>query len=99
MASRKNLKRDIRLLTGYLVDDALALYTVANEDMLEPIEALLSRILNMETESLCRAARPDGKDNPTLVKAHYNRLKEFITQEVNAIEEELNKLIEQHNRQ
>ena len=40
----------------------------------QAVDNLVVEILNLNREFILRANRPDGKENPKLVKAYYTRL-------------------------
>ena len=92
MAKRRILKKGISYDAGDLFSEAIiAEQYIPNVDH-EKVEQLMTRILDVEDDFICRAHRPDGKDNPKLVKAYYKKLKEDVNTEFMAIADELLKL-------
>ena len=52
----------------------------------------MAKILNMQDEYICRANRPAGNGNKSLVKSYYAKLRTDLQQEVNAIAVEIETL-------
>lgn len=52
----------------------------------------MARVLDMQDDFICRAGKPDGKENPAMVKAYYKKLRAELQQEVDAIAEEITAL-------
>lgn len=92
MAKRRILKRDISYVAGDLFTEVLIckLYIPGVEQ--EKAETVMSRILDMQEEFIRRANRPDGKDNPVLVREYYNKLRVDLQTEVDAIATEIGEL-------
>ena len=81
MAKRRILKKDISRIAGDLFSEVLVckLYIPGVDQ--EKADALLTRILDMEDDLICRA----GKDNPQLVKAYYRKLLADLQKEADEI--------------
>lgn len=87
MANKRDLKREINYITGELFTECLFNKVYMSTTDNEVTETLLSKIITVQDNFLSRVNRPDGKDNPKLVKKYYQTLiSEFDT----AIEEILN---------
>ncbi len=89
MANKRILKKMIACVAGDLFTEAMfcALYIPGTDK--EKADKIMARALEMQDNFICRAGRPDGKDNPKLVKAYYKQLKAELQAEVNAIAEEI----------
>ena len=85
MAKRRILKKDISRIAGDLFSEVLVckLYIPGVDQ--EKADALLTRILDIEDDLICRAHRPDGKDNPQWVKAYYRKLLADLQKEADEI--------------
>ncbi len=92
MASKKDLKQSINGIAGELFAECLfcRLYIPG----VDPTKAddVLTKILDMQTEFLSRANRPDGKCNQKLVKAYYKKLKENLVKKIEEIAGEIGNL-------
>lgn len=89
MAKRRILKKDIGYITGELFFETLVckLYIPGTDQ--EKADVVMARILDMQDEFVRRANCPDGKDNKTLVKEYYRKLKIDLQTEINAIATEI----------
>ena len=92
MAKRRILKKSISYAAGDLFSEAIIAEQIIPDIDCEKVHLLMTRILDVEDDFVRRAGRPDGKDNPKLVKAYYKKLKEDINTEFTAIADELIKL-------
>lgn len=92
MAKRRFLKKDINYVTGELFSEILVcrLYIPGTDK--EQADVLMTRVLDMQDDFLARAQRPDGKDNKTLVKEYYRKLRVDLQTSVNAIATEIGTL-------
>jgi hypothetical protein len=93
MATKKDIKKDIRYLCEQLILDALEVSEIAKESDKKKVVKLVTEIASLHNELISRANHPDGKNNPKLVKAHYNAIASDLLTESNKIYEKLNKLI------
>lgn len=92
MAKRRILKREVADVAGELFAETLfCSLHLPNTDK-EKADQVMTRILDMQDNFICRISHPDGKDNSVLVKAYYKKLKEDLQKEVNAIAEEIREL-------
>lgn len=85
MAKRRILKKEISYTAGNLFLEAMfcKLYLPGVDSA--KADSIMSRILDMQDNFICRAGNPDGKDNAKLVKAYYKKLREDLQKEVDAI--------------
>ena len=94
MASRKALKKDINYLYSELLTECFKLSIVGSADKHEKIEVLFNKIFLSSNDFIIRAGKPDGKDNPKLVKAYYRKLGQDLLNDVMSISKELEELSE-----
>lgn len=89
MAKRRILKKEIGYVAGELFAEVLVckLYVPGVEQ--EKAEVVLSRILDMQDDFIRRVNCPNGKDNGTLVKEYYRKLRLDLQTEVDAIADEI----------
>lgn len=92
MAKRRILKKSICQVTGELFSEALVCKLFIPGTDQEKAEAVMARILNMQDDFIRRTGHPDGKDNPTLVKEYYRKLKVDLQTEVDAIAAQISEL-------
>lgn len=94
MASRRILKKDISYVARELFNEVMVrMIVIPGVDRFKA-DAIMSRILNMEDEYIRRANRPDAKNNRTLVKEYYRKLRIDLQNEVDEIVNELSQLHE-----
>ena len=93
MASRRKLKKGIKEITDFLIDDILFISLDAKEEDLRALELLLNRIVDLHDETIAKIGAPDGAKNPQLVRKFYADLKAKYNEEIEAVESELEKYI------
>jgi len=74
MASRRKLKKTIQFVSSELISDIYIRCLMSKDVDLELVEKISVDIMKTNVEFILRANRPDGKDNPKLVKAYYKKL-------------------------
>ena len=74
MASRKKLKKTIQFVTSELITDIYFRLLMSKDIENEKIDTLVVSIMALNKEFILRANRPDGKENPKLVKAYFRKL-------------------------
>jgi len=74
MASRRKLKQTIRFVSSELITDIYFRCLMSKEIDDQKIDNLVIDIMSLSREYILRANRPDGKDNPKLVKAYFRKL-------------------------
>ena len=93
MASRRKLKKGIKEITDFLIDDILFIPLDAKEEDLRALELLLNRVVDLHDETIAKIGAPDGAKNPQLVRRFYADLKAKYNEEIEAVESELEKYI------
>ena len=74
MASRRKLKKTIKFVSFELITDIyFRCLTSKNVDD-QKIDKLVVEIMSLSREYVLRVNRPDGKDNPILVKVYFRKL-------------------------
>lgn len=75
MASKRELKKDIRTITTQVIADALELAArmEKQEDQEKMLEIIVS-ITQAHNDLIARVNHPDGKDNPKILKAYYKKI-------------------------
>jgi hypothetical protein len=94
MASRKALKKDINYLYADLLAECFKLSVACPADKYDKVEVLFNKIFLSSNDFITRAGKPDGKDNPKLVKAYYRKLGQDLLNDVMSISKELEELSE-----
>lgn len=92
MAKRRILKKEISYVAGELFSEVLVCKLFIPHVDEDKADALMARILDMQDEFIRRAGTPDAKDNKTLVKGYYRKLRVDLQAEVNAIADEIGAL-------
>ena len=93
MATKRDIKKDIRYLCEQLILDALEISEIVNDSDKQTVITIVAEIASLYNELISRTNHPDGKDNPKLVKAYFNSISNDLLTECNNIYEKLNKLI------
>jgi len=74
MASRRKLKKTIKFVSFELITDIyFRCLTSKNVDD-QKIDNLVIEIMSLSRDYVLRVNRPDGKDNPILVKVYFRKL-------------------------
>lgn len=92
MASRRALKKDINYLYSELLTECFKLSIISPKENHDKIEVLFNKIFLSSNDFIIRAGKPDGKDNPKLVKAYYKKLGQDLLNDVMGISKELDEL-------
>lgn len=92
MAKRRILKKEIGYVTEILYSEVLVCRLFIPAVKEDKANALLTRILDMQDEFIRRAGTPDAKNNKTLVKEYYRKLRGDLLTEADAITNEIEKL-------
>jgi len=74
MASRRKLKKTIKFVSFELITDIYFRFLMSKNGDEQKIDTLVVDIMSLNREYVLRANRPDGKDNPKLVKAYFRKL-------------------------
>ena len=74
MASRRKLKTTIKFVSSELVNDIYFRCLMSKEIDEQKVNSLVENIMILNREFILRVNRPDGKDNPKLVKAYFKKL-------------------------
>jgi len=93
MATKRDIKKDIRYLCEQLILDALEISEIVKDSDKQTVINIVAEIASLYNELISRTNHPDGKDNPKLVKAYFNSISSDLLTECNKIYEKLNKLI------
>jgi hypothetical protein len=93
MASKKNIKKDIRFLVEQVINDALELGVVIEkeEDKKSVLEVIVD-LVDLHNDLISRVNNPDGKDDPKLVKQHYNKIYDDLLKKSSEAYDKLNGL-------
>lgn len=94
MASKRKLKKEVINIAVALFEDAHLLRTLSTEEQAERLEQLMDDIIVFTDDTIRRVHRPDGKDNPKLVKAYYAQLRQHIATKEDEFNDRLTSLIE-----
>ena len=94
MANVRGIKKDIDFLVSQVVVDCFQYinhFEKANKDAAYKI---VERVMGLRTDLRMRANHPDGKDNPALVKKHYQAIAKDLLEGCDKAYAELGKLVD-----
>jgi hypothetical protein len=74
MASRRKLKQTIKFVSSELITDIYFRCLMSKKVDEQKVDSLVVDIMALNREFVLRVNRPDGKDNPKLVKAYFSKL-------------------------
>ena len=74
MASRRKLKKTIRFVSSELITDIYFRCLMSKEVDEQEVDEIVIEIMDLNREYILRTNRPDGKNNPKLVKAYFRKL-------------------------
>lgn len=94
MSNVRNLKKDIDYLVSLVVVDCLQYVSYFEKANKEAANKIVKDILAKRKDLRSRANHPDGKDNPKLIKKHYQTVAQDLMQSCDKAYEELGKLVE-----
>ncbi len=74
MASRRKLKQTIKFVSSELITDIYFRYLMSKGVENEKVENLVIEIMRLNNEFILRVNRPDGKNNPQMIKKYFRKL-------------------------
>ena len=74
MASRRNLKKTIKFVSSELITDIYFRCLMSKKIDDQKVDGLVVEIMAITREFVLRVNRPDGNENPKLVKAYFRKL-------------------------
>lgn len=74
MASRRKLKKTIKFVSSELINDIYFRCLLSKDIDTEKVDSITVEIMALNREFILRANRPDGKNNPKLVKTFFHKL-------------------------
>lgn len=94
MTSKRELKKDIRVLTETVIGDALRVgdAQIDAKDQKKVLK-VIEEVVDMHNALVQRINHPDGKDNPKLVKDHYRKIAVDLQKGCNKAYDKLAKLV------
>lgn len=75
MASVKNLKKDIDNLIFEIISDCFIYTGLHPDNKADDVSGIITDAVNLRNDLIARVNNPDGKDNPKIVKKHYQAIK------------------------
>lgn len=93
MASKRDLKKDIRYLTEIVIIEAIELSeVVSNEESRKKVYEVIFQIADLHNNLISRTNHPDGKFNTPIIRAHYRAIVEDLMKGCNNAFNELNQI-------
>lgn len=74
MASRRQLKKTIKFVTSELISDVYFRLLMSKKVNEEAVDQIVLKIVDINKEFVLRVNRPDGKNNPKIVKQYFSKL-------------------------
>ena len=74
MASRRKLKQTIQFVSSELITDIYFRCLMSKEIDDQKVDKIAIEIMDLNREYVLRVNRPDGKNNPKLVKMYFRKL-------------------------
>jgi hypothetical protein len=74
MASRRKLKQTIHFVSSELITDIYFRCLMSKEIDDQKVDKIAIEIMALNREYVLRVNRPDGKNNPKLVKTYFRKL-------------------------
>ncbi len=74
MASRRKLKQTIQFVSSELITDIYFRCLMSKEIDDQKVDKIVIEIMSLNREFVLRVNRPDGKNNPKLVKTYFRKL-------------------------
>jgi len=94
MATKRELKKDIKYLTEQVIIDALEVSEmVKSEAEKEKVLKIIVDVAELHNSLISRVNHPDGKDNPKMVKVHFSKIMDDLMLACNKAYENLNKMV------
>ena len=94
MAKKKDVKKDIRHLTEQVIIDSIEVSEMIEKTAdKNKVYKLIAEVADTHNQLISRANKPDAKNNPKLVKEHYNMIYQDLLNACNIAYEKLQKLI------
>ncbi len=79
MATVRRLKKEIEFMSSQLIGDCIDFLETFDDKKDTNILSIIEEAVLLNNSMLDRVCHPDGKDNPKLVKQHYQKIKtDFI---------------------
>lgn len=92
MASIRNLKKSIHIISNELFSEGLYLQWFGESNNPEKVNEILTKILEKQGEFLARANHPNGTNNKKIIKTYYQNLISEINTHITEIMEGLEAL-------
>lgn len=96
MASKRVVKKHIEQLIGEVVSDCLNYIFIQGNKNSEVISEIIDDMIVLREDLIMRVNHIDGKENPKLVKAHFNKLYNDLLARTNEAYEKLSQMIQQN---
>ena len=85
MASVRQLKKDIDNQVFELISDCLLYLGLHPDKKSDEISSIIEDAVSLRNDLIARVNNPEGKDNPKIIKQHYNAVVTDLTSGVDAL--------------
>ena len=94
MANKRELKKDIQTLIEMVISDALELsLSLEKEEDQKKVLDLIVKTAGLHNDLIARVNHPDGKENPKIVKKHFQQIKKDLLEGCDSAYNELNAIL------
>ncbi|MDR2424793.1 MAG: hypothetical protein LBD59_08730 [Prevotellaceae bacterium] len=92
MANVRNLKKDVDRWVSEIITDVQLFVYLQPSKKVDEAYSIIEAAIAMRQQLYSRANRPDGKDEPKLVKQHYRSIKRDLLEQSHRLFERVSKL-------
>lgn len=92
MSNKRNLKKDIDYLVFEVISDCLAFSEVHAGKKSDEVTEIITDAVSLRNDLIARVNHPDGKDNPKIIKAFYQKVEKDLMEGVNTLFDRLSAL-------
>jgi hypothetical protein len=92
MANKRNLKKDIQSIFSELLAECYTLSYIFPQIDKTKVDAIAINIIEKSDDFVKRAGKPDGKENPSIVKTYYKKLYKDVAETVAVIIQDIHAL-------
>ena len=85
MASVRQLKKDIDNQLFEIISDTLLYLGLHPDKKTDEISAIIEDAVSLRNDLIARANNPDGKDNPKIIRKHYQLIMSDLNSGVNGL--------------
>ncbi len=93
MANKRTLKKEISFIATELIAECLFNQINQNDETCAKLDAIIDKIIDIETDFKARVNVADGRENPKLVKKYYSHLIVSLDKAIDEVVAEMTQLL------